>query len=89
MELINYNEVWVKDILEDILSKRDDICKCEQCRLDMTALALNRLKPSYTVSEHGSIHTRIKLLDQQKQIDLLAEVAKAVEQVSARPHHLA
>ena len=89
MELVNYTELWVKQVLEELLAKRTDICTCEQCRLDMLAMALNRLKPSYAVSQHGSVYTKAKMLEQQQNTDIITEVVKAVEQVSKNPHHLA
>lgn len=89
MELVNYtlNIVW--DILDEVLSEREDICKCEQCRYDMACMAVNRLKPNYVVNRHGSVYAKVKMLSQQNRIDILTEVVKAVDKVSANPHHLA
>ncbi|MBZ4652738.1 MAG: late competence development ComFB family protein [Bacillota bacterium] len=89
MELVNYTEIWVRQVLDEMLAKRRDICTCEQCRLDMLAMALNRLKPNYVVSQHGSVYTKIKMLEQQQNTDVIAEVVKAMEQVSKNPRHLA
>jgi hypothetical protein len=55
----------------------------------MLAMALNRLKPNYVVSQHGSVYTKIKMLEQQQNTDVIAEVVKAMEQVSKNPRHLA
>lgn len=88
MELVNYtlNHVW--EVLEEVLSKRDDICKCEQCKYDIVCMAVNRLKPNYVVNRHGSVYAKIKMLSQQNRTDILTEVIKAVDKVCANPHHL-
>lgn len=88
MELLNYSEIWVSELIDELLNERQDICKCELCRLDIQAMALNQLKPNYVVSEHGRVYTKTKMLGQQNRADIVAEVTKAIEQVSRRPHHL-
>ena len=35
MDLHNLMEDVILQYLDEILSQKDDICKCEQCRLDM------------------------------------------------------
>lgn len=88
MQLINFTEKRVWETLDEMLEEKTGICKCERCRLDIAAMALNRLKPNYAVSKHGNVYARIKMLGQQTCADVVAEVAKALEQVTARPHHL-
>ncbi|MCR4442212.1 MAG: late competence development ComFB family protein [Peptococcaceae bacterium] len=85
---MNYTLIWVWDVLDEMLAQRPEICRCEKCRYDMACLALNRLKPHYAVSKHGSVYTRTKMLSQQHQATVLTEVIRAIEQVSKNPHHL-
>lgn len=87
MELINYMLKWIWEVMDEILPQYPDICKCERCRQDIAALAANRLVPLYVVSRQGYIFTKTKLLSQQSQADILAEVIKAIEIVSGNPHH--
>lgn len=88
MELHNYTQDWVWDALDEVLKTKQDICDCKQCRYDMAAMALNRLKPHYVVNRHGSVYAKSKMLSQQQRTDVLAEVLKAVEHVSKNPHHM-
>lgn len=88
MQIHNYMEDIVSDTIEEILSRReDDICKCEQCKLDIMALALNQLKPKYVVTEKGRIYTKLAEVTLQCKIDVTKEVARAVEQVVSNPRH--
>ncbi len=87
MELHNYMEDIVKSILEKILAEREDVCKCEKCKLDMMALALNRLPPKYVVTQKGRIYTKLSELELQLKADVTKEVTKAIEIVKNNPQH--
>lgn len=87
MEVYNYMEYIVHDALEDILKSRQDVCKCERCRLDMQAWALNRLPPKYVVTEKGRVFTKLQEVEVQFRADVLREVTRAVSQISKNPSH--
>lgn len=87
MELINYTLKWIWEVMDEVLPNYPDLCKCERCRNDIAALAANRLLPLYVVSRHGYIFAKTKLLSQQSQADILAEVIKAIDKVGHNPHH--
>lgn len=87
MEVYNYMECIVQDALEDIFKSRQDICKCERCRLDMQAWALNRLPAKYVVTEKGRVFTKLQEVEIQFKADVLREVTKAVAQISKNPSH--
>lgn len=86
-KLVNYAEEWVWDALADIQKQRPDICFCDKCRYDMATYALNKIPPSYAVSDMGNIHTKIKILESQYRMDLLMVVVNAVEKISQSPRH--
>lgn len=88
MELLNHTEHIVWQTLNELLGQRTDICKCEKCRYDMACMALNQLKPNYSISKHGSVYAKLKVLSQQSHTDIVTEVARAIEKVSQNPHHL-
>jgi len=88
VELFNHTEYFVWQTLNELLDQRTDICKCEKCRFDMACMALNQLKPNYSVSKKGSVYAKLKVLTIQSHTDVLAEVARAVEKVSQNPYHL-
>lgn len=88
MELVNHTLLWVWETLDLVLAERPQVCQCERCRYDMACMALNRLKPNYVVSKHGTVYAKTKMLSQQIRTDVLTEVVRAVEKVSKNPHHL-
>lgn len=87
MEVKNYMELYVWDMLDRVLEKQQNVCKCEQCRYDIVALALNDLPPRYVVSEKGETYTRAKSLEQQFVIDVIAKITQAANVVAQHPRH--
>ncbi|RKY36333.1 MAG: competence protein ComFB [Candidatus Omnitrophota bacterium] len=87
MELKNYLEVVVGNAVERVLSDRNDLCKCEKCRMDITAIVLNRLPARYVVTNKGLIMTKMKEAEAQFYADILREVVIAIETVKNNQRH--
>lgn len=86
--LKNFSETEVSILLEEILKRYDDICKCDKCKLDIKALALNSLSTKYIVSEQGEIYTKaLNEVNKQEQINVVMAITKAIDVVSANPKH--
>jgi len=77
----------VFNVLEKFLSKAEDVCKCEKCKLDIAAIALNKLTPKYVVTSKGRVYTKIAELEVQAVADVTREITKAVEIVKKHPQH--
>ena len=86
--LVNEAENLVITELEAQLTKEEytDICKCQDCILDMATLALNNLKPIYRSSYTGLIYVK-----QYYEGNYIKEVEKvvtnAIKKVSKNPSH--
>lgn len=87
MELYNLMEDEVLNAIDKILSKMDSICKCEKCRLDIGAIALNGLSPKYVVTEKGYLYAKANNMSPQFNTDVTTAVTKAIEIVSKNPRH--
>ncbi|MGM0651588.1 MAG: late competence development ComFB family protein [Bacillota bacterium] len=86
MELKNLMEMVVFHTIDDI-KKYYDFCDCQQCRLDISAIALNKIPPRYVVSSKGESYGRAELLAMQKDLDVLGIVLDAVKFVQKKPRH--
>lgn len=86
MEIKNCMEIYVWDMLDRVLEKQQ-VCKCDICRNDIAALALNDLPPRYVVTPKGEAYTKAKLLEQQFMIDVIAKITHAAQIVAQYPHH--
>ncbi len=87
MELRNYMEDLVLKKMDDVLAKYPDCCKCDHCRTDIAALALNNLPPKYISSHKGSIYARLDEMMVENATAIIEEIAKAIEIVSRHPRH--
>jgi competence protein ComFB len=85
-EITNYNERAVLEQIERYGILGVIPCKCRECLLDIIALALNRLKPRYTVSLLQKFYET-----PEEERALRAEIRSAVdwalERVGRQPHH--
>lgn len=87
-KIVVYN--IMEQIIEDKvkkLIKEIKMCTCDQCCSDVIALALNDLPPRYAVSRVGKVITRLELLDEQTQTDIITAIMFAIKKVSKSPHH--
>jgi len=73
--------------IERVLGEYNNICKCDKCKLDIAAIALNKLPSYYTVTEKGKLFTKVKEMDIQNEVDVVKEITRAIELVSEKPHH--
>lgn len=87
MKLHNYMEDTVKRCLDKMIDRYENICKCNKCKLDISAIALNNLPPRYVVTEQGKLFTKVDEMEPQYDVDITREIAKAIQIVSKSPHH--
>ena len=85
-EVFNYMEKWVAECLDKFL-KDSKGCKCDKCRKDMFALALNNLKPYYVATERGRVMAKLANTENQFETDIIIQVTKAIHIVQENPHH--
>ncbi len=86
MELKNLMEEVVMAALTEVWEK-ESMCKCEKCRLDVLATALNKLPPRYLVTNRGKVFSKADFLELQKNIDVIAALAAAVRLIKSNPRH--
>ena len=85
MQLKNYTEEAVKFYLDKWYQKTD-VCQCENCRLDVTALMLNELKPKYVVTDKGALFAQLSDFDLQYKTDFMTIMTQAVKTVTEHPN---
>ena len=87
MQLKNYMEEATDSTIEEILARRDDICKCDRCKMDIKALALNHLPPKYVVTDRGYVYTKVNELENQFKADITVAVTNALKIIRDNPRH--
>ena len=86
--LINETERIVLEQMEIQLEEKgsEEICKCQDCVLDMTALALNSLKPRYRVYLIGTVYAQTQLDDGIAE-EVKIAVSSAIKKIADNPSH--
>jgi len=83
--LVNDKERYVVAELEAQLKVRTEVCRCQECILDMVALALNHTKPLYRVTLLGAIYATAD--DESVHQEITEAVGAAVDRIFANPSH--
>ena len=86
VEIKNFMEDCVKNMLDQVL-KGFDICKCEKCKMDIMALALNTLPPKYVATDKGELFSKLSVLQQQFDVDIISAITRAATMVGESPRH--
>jgi competence protein ComFB len=86
--LENEAEKLVFNELEQQLAAYDDaICRCNECVVDMAAMALNGVKPLYRVSLLGTLYAAEAMADEVYANSIREAVSKAIKKVGENPSH--
>lgn len=85
--LKNYSEIIVDDLIDGVINNIPSICTCEKCRMDIKALALNKLKVRYVVSNKGELYKKIEGLNEQVKVDAIEAITEAALLVAKNPKH--
>jgi competence protein ComFB len=81
--LVNGAEELVLRELETQLGKYEDsVCRCNDCVVDMAAIALNAVRPNYRSSVLGELYAKGPI-----QPEYLAEIKKAVNSAISKVYH--
>lgn len=87
MTIYNFMEIGVKNHIMEVLDEYPNLCKCQQCIDDITAIALNNLPPKYITRDTGEIHSNLYQMENQFSVDIIKEITKAIKIVSSNIRH--
>ena len=87
LEFKNYMEDLILNKMPDILKTMPEICKCDRCRLDMLAHALNNSPPKYVVSTKGKLYAKLSVLQGQFEVDVIRAITDAAVLIGTNPRH--
>jgi competence protein ComFB len=86
--LVNESEKLVLKELENQLEAyKGIICRCNDCVVDMAAMALNAVKPFYRFSLLGTLYAAQAMDDKSYADSVKQAVSQAIEKVRKNPSH--
>lgn len=92
----DYNFEYLRNEAESLILKElgrqleaysDPICRCNDCVLDMAAMALNNVKPLYRVSLLGTLYTASAMDEKSYATSVREAVFNAIEKIRKNPSH--
>jgi competence protein ComFB len=86
--LKNEAEVLVINEVERQLKlEPEKTCRCNECVVDLAAMALNNVKPLYRFSLLGTLYASQAMNEQAYADSVKKEVAEAIKKVKKNPAH--
>jgi Late competence development protein ComFB. len=90
----NDSDLYFSNVLEDIVKARTDkliahidMCKCDRCRFDACAKALNSLAPKYVTTSKGALLSQAGYINLDHRTEIDVQVIKALKLVKENPRH--
>jgi len=86
--LVNEAETLVLRELEVQLAQHDEtMCRCNECIVDIAAVALNNVKPLYRFSLLGTLYTNQAMNENTYANNVREAVSNAIQKVRDNPAH--
>jgi Late competence development protein ComFB. len=85
--LKNEAEVLVIREVENQLENRTDMCLCNECVVDIAAIALNTVKPLYRFSLLGTLYASQAITEKSYADSVKNAVTDAIDKVKKNPAH--
>ena len=86
--LKNEAEVLViNEVEQQLKSEPEGTCRCNECVVDIAAIALNNVKPLYRFSLLGTLYASQAMSGQAYADSVKKEVAEAIKKVKENPAH--
>ncbi|SET93519.1 late competence development ComFB family protein [Lacrimispora sphenoides] len=85
-QYLNVMEHIVKNAVSEYMNKFD-VCNCDRCTADVTALALSHLPPKYIVAENSTASPLLNFYSTRFSQQVVVELTKACSAVKENPHH--
>jgi len=86
--LKNEAEVLVlREMEQQFKTAPEDMCRCNECVVDMAAIALNAVKPLYRFSILGTLYASQAITEKAYAESVKKAVAQAIKKVRENPAH--
>jgi len=77
----------IREIEQQLKTGNEDMCRCNECIVDIAAIALNNVKPLYRFSLLGTLYASQAMTEQAYADSVKNAVAMAIQKVKKNPAH--
>ncbi|MDR2608576.1 MAG: late competence development ComFB family protein [Treponema sp.] len=75
------------ELEEQLTSYPGEICRCNECVVDMAAISLNSVRPLYRFSLLGTLYAAQAMNEKDYRMGIKEAVSRAIEKVRRNPAH--
>ncbi|MDR1445463.1 MAG: late competence development ComFB family protein [Treponema sp.] len=75
------------ELEEQLASYPEEICRCNECVVDMAAISLNSVRPLYRFSLLGTLYAAQAMNEMDYRMGIKEAVSRAIEKVRRNPAH--
>ena len=75
------------EIEQQLKNAPEDMCRCNECIVDIAAISLNAVKPLYRFSLLGTLYASQAMTEQDYANSVKLAVTKAIKKVRNNPAH--
>jgi len=79
--------IVIREIENQLKESAVEMCKCNECIVDIAAIALNTVKPLYRFSLLGTLYASQAMTEQSYANSVKEAVAMAIKKVKDNPAH--
>jgi len=76
-----------RELEQQLKTAPEDMCRCNECIVDIAAISLNNVKPLYRFSILGTLYAAQAMNEQTYADSVKQAVAQAIEKVISNPAH--
>jgi len=80
-------EMVLHELERQLDAEPEEVCRCNECVVDMAAIALNSVKPLYRFSLLGTLYAAQAINKRSYADSIQRAVANAIKKVKANPSH--
>ena len=77
----------ISEVERQLKSEPEDMCRCNECVVDIAAIALNSVKPLYRFSLLGTLYASQAMTEKSYADSVKNAVARAIKKVRNNPSH--
>jgi len=77
----------VRELERQLESGNEELCRCNECIVDIAAIALNTVKPLYRFSLLGTLYASQAMSEQAYGDSVKKAVSEAIKKVKKNPGH--
>jgi competence protein ComFB len=77
----------IREMEQQLKTGHDNMCRCNECIVDIAAISLNSIKPLYRFSLLGGLYASQAMTEQAFADSVKQAVAQAIKKVKKNPAH--